>query len=149
MLLNPGPPHIEDTNGADTTLQSITEADVVALKMGTRGGVGQSEASLDVGAFAVSSGTKYSSNKFTGVYLLHRCTIFRGSDIHIILTDFEVKQGNFAFYVVLDGKIVGEVQPENGGFAELLIENIEKTATLEYIIAGESAKFNFTVTEKW
>ena len=150
MLMNPGPEHIEDTNGADNySLQQITEQDVVSLKMGTRGGLSTSETHWEIAGFDVSSGVKYSCRKMTGVYQLHTCTIFKGSDIHVYLTDFQINGGNFAFYVVLDGKIVGEVKPDEFGTGELIIENIDKTGTLEYIIAGESADFTFTAPLDW
>lgn len=96
-----------------------------------------------LGAYWVSSGTKYSSQKFTGVYRLHTSTIFKGSDIYINLAEFNVKEGNFAFYVVFDGEIVGQVEPKEGGMAEFILKNVEKTGSLEYIIAGESANFSF------
>ncbi len=150
MILNPGPEHIKDTNGADNyNLQQITERDVVSLEMGSRGSISTSETNWNFEKLSVSSGIKYSSKKFTGVYSLYNCTIFKGSDIHVYLPDFKVKSGNFAFYVILDGKVVGEVKPDEFGIAEFILDNIDKTATLEYIIAGESANFKFTAPENW
>ena len=150
MILNPGPEHIEDTNGADNyALQQITEADIIAHNMGTRGGLATSESYWSIGSLEISDGVEYSCKKFTGVYLLDSCTIFKGSDIHIFLGDFRIMSGNFAFYVVLDGQIIGEVKPDADGVGELLIENIEKTGTLEYIIAGESAQFRFIAPSVW
>ena len=118
-ILNPAPEHIEDTNGPDNyNLQSITEADVVALKMGTRGGLTTSETHWDFGGLNISSGVEYSCKKFTGVLLLDSCTIFKGSDIHVLLPEYRVKGGNFAFYVVFDGQVIGKVEDDgfgNGG----------------------------------
>ena len=150
MLLNPGPEHIEDTNGPDNyALQQITEADVASLKMGSRGTVSTHETHWNVAGFEVSDGVEYASDKFTGVYSLYTTTIIKGSDIHLFLTDFRVNSGNFAFYVLLDGKIVREAKPDEFGMVELLIENIDSTATLEYVIAGESADFRFTAPAEW
>ena len=145
MFGNPGPDHIEDTNGADNyALQTITEQDVVAMEMGSRGTVSTSETQLNIAGMTVSDGIKYSSEKFTGVYLLHTTTILKGSDIYINLAEFHITEGNFAFYVVLDGEIVGQVTPSEVGVSEFTLESVEKTGTLEYIIAGESASFTFT-----
>lgn len=144
MLVNPGPEHIEDTNGADNySLQTITEQDVVEQKMGTRGTVREREAHLDIAGLSISSGTKYSSSKFTGVSLLYSTTLFKGSDIYVSLAEFEIKEGNFAFYIVFDGEVVGQVEQGENAFAEFRMDDVEKTGTLEYVIAGESASFSF------
>lgn len=149
-IFNPGPEHIEDTNGPDDySLQQITEEDVLAQEMGNRGGLSQSKTQWEFGNISISDGVQYSCRKFTGVYLLNTCTIFKGSDIHVYLSDFQISSGNFAFYVALDGKIVGEVKPDEYGCAELVIENIEESGTLEYIIAGESANFRFIAPSSW
>ncbi len=143
---SPSPDHIEDTNGADNySLQQITKQDVVELKMGSRGTVSESEMSFDFGSLAISDGVKYSADKFTGVYRIYAATLFEGSDIHVMLGDFKIHEGNFAFYVVFDGVVVGQVTPSEAGLSEFILENVEKTASLEYIIAGESAGFEFVV----
>ena len=151
MILNPGPEHIEDTNGADDySLQTITEEDVVKCEMGTRGGLTETRSNLSAGGIEISDGIEYSCNKFTGVYRLYTCTVLKGSSIYVDLVDFQIRSGNFAFYVVLDGKIVGEVKPaKDGGYTEFTLDNVEKTGTLEYIIAGESANFSFISTTEW
>lgn len=150
MLINPAPQHIEDTNGADNySLQQITKQDVVANKIGSRGGPNTKETRITLSIGEMSSGIKYYSRKFTGVYVLHTTTIFKGSDIYLNLSDFQINDGNFAFYVVLDGEIIGEVKPDEFNTAEFLVENVNKTGSLEYIIAGESANFKFTTTTEW
>ena len=150
MIASPRPNHIEDTNGADNyALQTITEADVVANEMNSRGSVSKSEAHLSLEYFDISSGYRYSSRKFTGVQRLYACTIFKGSDVHVYLDDFRINSGNFAFYIVLDGEVVGEIKPSDDGISEFLLENIDKTSSLEYFIAGESADFEFITSEDW
>lgn len=150
FLLSPSPEHIEDTNGADNyALQTITEQDVIAFDMGTKGAISESEINFDFGGLGVSNGTKYSSEKFTGVYLLNTCQIFKGSDIYVHLAEYDIKEGNFAFYVVFDGEVIGQVEPDEFGMAEFLLEDVDKNGTLEYIIAGESANFTFTAPIGW
>ena len=108
LIVNPGPEHIEDTNGADNySLQSITEQDVVDQKMGARGTVREIEAHIEIAGWSVSDGIRYSSDKFTGVDMIYSTTLFKGSDIHVTLAEFEIKEGNFAFYIVFDGEVVG------------------------------------------
>ena len=142
--------HIEDTNGADNySLQKITQEDVIACKMGSRGGLTTTESSWDFGFLQVSNGTEYSCKKFTGVYRLYSATYFKGSDIYIYLADFYVESGNFAFYVVLDGEIIGQITPDSMGMVDFTIHNIEKTGTVEFIIAGESANFTFKLPMEW
>ena len=150
MFISPSPEHIEDTNGADNfSLQQISEKDVVDLKMGTKGTLSTSETHYEFAGLEVSDGITYSSKKFTGVYLLHSYTAFKGSDIYVYLADFQRYEGNFAFYIVLDGKIIGEVEPDEFGVAEFLYENIDKNASVEYVLAAESASFSFIAPYEW
>ena len=144
FVLNPGPEHIEDTNGADNyNLQTLTEQDVVDQKMGSRGTVREVEFPIEIAGVTISDGIRYSSDKFTGVDMLYSTTLFKGSDIHVTLAEFEIKEGNFAFYIVFDGEVVGKIMPGDGAYSEFLLENVDKTGTLEYVIAGESASFEF------
>ena len=139
MLASPKIDHIEDTNGADNySLQTITE-------QGTKGSVSKRETRLG----NISNGIKYSSKKFTGVYRLYTATILEGSDIYVSLAGYEIKEGNFAFYVVFDGEIIGKIEPDDYATTEFLLENVEKTASLEYFIAGESASFEFITPTGW
>ena len=149
-FLDPPPEHIEDTNGpGDYSLQQITQEDIISQKMGSRGGLTTTETSWNFGGLRVSNGVRYSCKKFTGVHRLYSRWIAKGSDIYIYLADFYVESGNFAFYVVLDGEIIGQVTPDDMGVVDFTIENIEKSGTLEYIIAGESAKFGFLMPSEW
>ena len=139
IALSPRPEHIEDTNGADNyELQQITEFDVIENKMGSVGTLSQSEV-------AGGDYVKYSSKKFTGVYLIDSYTIFKGSAVDLFFPEFHVKSGNFTFYAVLDGEIVGKINGDEFGSVNFTIDHIEKTGTLEYFIACESANFTFTV----
>lgn len=149
-LLNPAPEHIEDTNGpSNYSLETITKADIAAAKMGCRGGLSKSESGIQLGPIGISSGIKYSCNKFTGVYLLHSSHYFKGSDIFVDLYDYRVDSGNFGFYIVLDGEVIGQAEPDEFGHASFLCENIEEGGTVEFVIAGESADFSFVTTEEY
>ena len=65
------------------------------------------------------------------------------TNIHLYIGEFEIKEGNFAFYIVFDGEVVGQITPGETAFSEFKLENVEKTGALEYVIAGESASFTF------
>ena len=150
MLINPAPEHIPDTNGlADHSLQQITEEDVIAMKMGSRGTPSMAEAGMEIAGIGISRGVQYFSNHFTGVYCLYDCQILRGSSINITLTDYQIYEGNFAFYIILDGKIIGQIEPDEFGRGEFFMENIEKTGELVYVVAGESADFSFVAPTEW
>lgn len=145
MIKNPAPDHIEDTNGADNySLQTITEQQIIEQSMGSRGGVDKVERKLTIGGIGISSGKEYSSKKFTGVMSLYITNLRKGSDIAVSLAEYEIKEGNFAFYVIFDGQIVGKITPGDDATADFVLEDVEKSATLEYVIAGESANFKFT-----
>lgn len=146
MFAGPKPDHIEDTNGGDNyALQTITQQDVVAMEMGARGSIQEHEVQYSFAGLNISDGIRYSSEKFTGVQMIYMTTILKGSDILVDLAEFEITEGNFAFYVVLDDEVIGQIVPDENGMAEFLMENIEKTGELRYIVAGESASFTFTV----
>lgn len=149
-ILISGPKHIKDKNGEeDTSLAEISEEDILSQKMGARGGPNTSETHWETSTIGGSEGVEYFSRKFTGVAVLYTCTVTADSDISLGLSDFFVQSGNFAFYVVLDGEIVGEVTPNESGVAQFFLPSIEKNATLSYVIAGESASFSFTTPTAW
>jgi hypothetical protein len=150
IFVRPGPEHIADTNGAENyNLQKITAEDVIAMKMGSRGSISRKEAKLRLDGSETADGIRYSCRKFTGVLRMHREALPAGSDVRVYLSDFKIQGGNFAFYVLLDGKLLGEVKPDERGIAELIHGALDQTATVEYVIAGESASFSFVAPLGW
>ena len=150
IVIEPPLEHIEDTNGPDDhSLEIITSMDVVDFEMGERGSIDTSETSWDIEGFDFSTGIEYSSSKFSGLHLLYSSTVTQGSDVQLILSDFKVESGNLAFFVLLNGEIVGEASPDELGTVDFFIENIDETGILEYVIAGESACFSFVAPSDW
>lgn len=148
-LFNQGPGHIEDTNGAENyALQQITAQDIIDCDMGTKGTLRENTSNWNIAGLDISEGIEYSSDKFTGVYCLYTAYFFKGSDISFQIYNFEVTGGNFAFYVVFDGEIIGEVKPDGESVTEFRYDNIEKSGDVSYIIAGESASFKFSSAEE-
>lgn len=141
-----GVEHIEDTNGADNyQLQTITEQDIIDGTMGSIGGPSESGATLKIGGISSTSGRKYYADKFTGVYDLYNTYLFEGSDIVFNVSDYKINGGNFQIYVVFEDEILGTVEP--GAVSDFTFENVEKSGTLRYVMAGESADFEFTTTD--
>lgn len=126
--------HIEDTNGPeDYSLTVITDENII---------------NQDVGALNVkkstgllNDGITFSSKKFTGVYRVLVTNYILPSDFHMDLAGFYVNSGNFKMAVVNNGQIIAVVEPDI--FAECYLDDL--TGTLELIIAGESADFEFTL----
>ena len=148
-LFSQGPEHIEDTNGAGNySLQQITAQDIIDCDMGTKGTLRENTSNWNIAGLDISEGVEYSSDKFTGVYCLYTAHFFKGSDIAFQIYNFEVTGGNFAFFVVFDGEIIGEVKPNGELVSEFRYDNIEKSGDVSYIIAGESASFKFTSAEE-
>lgn len=146
LLLTNKVEHVEDTNGPDNyALQTITEQDVIDMKMGSRGGVSTSGTGVEFEGVSINKGIKYSSKKFTGVYQLYSAYYFKGSDITLDMVNFEVKEGNFKFYVVFEDRILDTIEPD--ALVTYRYDNLEKSGTVRFVIAGESANFKFTTQD--
>ena len=137
--------HIEDTNGPDNySLATITEADVIACEMGSKGGPNTTTKKTSFAGITFSNGVEYEAKQFTGVYELASGYIYEGSTWWITFYDFQVTAGNFRMYVIADDKIVGTVEPS----AEAIFETeVETSAWYRVVIAGESAAFSFKTNE--
>ena len=131
-IFNPGPAHIEDTNGPDNyALAVITDEDIVKQEMGA----------LNVGLSkdALATGVTCSSSKFTGVYRVFQTNFLFNSDFRMDLLNFHVNGGNFRMCLVNNGKIIAEVEP--GMATETILHDLN--GSFELVIAGESADFTF------
>ena len=142
--------HIPDSNGPlDYSLVEISEREVIDQTMGSLGDPTTRDVKIDVDGVGPTNSLEYSSEKFTGVYKVHSETIPYGTTIEVNLTNFKVTSGNFAFYVIVDGEIVHDVKINETGNSSLTIPHYIKGGLLEYVIAGESAKFTFTAVGGW
>ncbi len=132
LVFKGGPEHIEDTNGADNyTLQTITDKDIVELKMGSRG--------FSEHYDSISNTTSYESKKFTGVYEVFREGIITNR-FEITVNHAQVNSGNFKMVLVVNGEIVHEFKL-NELMQTYEIKDISGDVSL--IVAGESADFMF------
>ena len=121
--------HIEDTNGADNySLQTLTENDILADSITALGVETRDDLLSDV--------VTYSSDKFSGVYLLHSDTYY--GTVTITVNHTEVTSGNFRLVAVVNGEIVHDFAL-NELTQSYTVENM--SGKLELIMAGESAAF--------
>ena len=83
MILNPGPEHIEDTNGAENyELQTITDDNIINQDMGAMG--------FTVSTNNITNMTEFSSKKFTGVHEVVYSNLLGKSDF--VLNLYQLSQ---------------------------------------------------------
>lgn len=138
--------HIEDINGPDDySLAVITEEEILGKGIkSAKGGPKTKTSRLTIGGMTISSGTTFFSEQYTGIKLLDEYTLFRGSDLEVQLYNFEITAGNLEILVVLDGKIVGKMEP--GMDSHFLLRDTDGGLYQLYLV-GESAAFEFTSTD--
>ena len=128
--------HIEDTNGPDNyNLTTITDENMIKLNIGDLG--------LKKHKGMLSGDlTEFSSKKYTGVTEIMFNNYIGKSDAYFQILNFHVTEGNFKMYVVLDDKIIDEIEPDM--MIDYRIEDISGRFSLR--IAGESAAFTFGIS---
>ena len=142
-----GMEHIEDINGPDDySLAVITDEDITA-KGGKKcvGGPNTSRNKTTFLGITTTSGTTYSANKFSGIWLMDTWNIMYG-DLVFNLYGYEVTGGNFKMCVVHEGEIVAEVEPTEDGHVYFVMDDVEP-GVYDLYIAGESAAFEFMSTD--
>ena len=133
-FLNSDLKHIEDTNGPDDyTLTTITDENIIKQDMGAL--------NVSKSTGLLNDGVTFKSDKFTGVYRVFQTNFFFDSDFLMDVAGFWVNSGNFRMCIVNDGKIIATVEP--GMFATCELSDLN--GSIELVIAGESADFEFTL----
>ena len=144
MFLGSDLEHIEDTNGLDDfSLTTITDDDIISMKMGALNPAGVHRGKVDIGGVTISSGVKISSENFTGVHEVLYNNYILPSDFEVNLSGFTVESGNFRMVVVHEDEIVATIEP--GLFAEYRLEDV--TGRVSVRIAGESAAYTFYMSD--
>ena len=133
MLFSCGAGHIEDTNGEDISLCSLTDEEIF----------GKSTSSVASGTVSTQLNNKYTfkANRLSGVYEYVSFAKDRGA--FIIKADTSVEEGNLRIVVLCDGKYVADIAVKTG--ESLRIEN-KLGGKYEIRFAAESAKFTFECT---
>lgn len=130
--------HIEDMNGADDfSLHTITEENIIKLDYGAVGGPTISWGS------SWDTTVEFSAKKYTGVTEIFYDNVIGKTDFYVNLASFEVTGGNFRMVVVCNDEIVATLEP--GTNVEYCLK--DATGYISLRIAGESASFNFTMSE--
>ncbi|MBR5791797.1 MAG: hypothetical protein IKY34_01630 [Ruminiclostridium sp.] len=139
-IFGTAPDPIQDTNGPDKhNLQVINDFDIIAGDMGMTGGI-------TIKKDLIGSGITISSDGFSGVYDVLWTNFLGKSDITLDLTALTVTEGNFKACLVLDDEIVGVIPfNQEDPFYSFRLDDVNGTFSLR--IAGESAAFQFSITE--
>ena len=134
---------IADTNGsADSSLAVLTEADILSRGKGTVvSGPKTKESTGNLFGLDFSSGIKYYSDDFSGVYVIAEWNYLAKSDAVFTLYDFQVTGGNFRMCFVSETEILATIQP--GDQCEFRMDDLPR-GSYALVVAGESAAFEFT-----
>ncbi|MBQ8407286.1 MAG: hypothetical protein IJY39_00325 [Clostridia bacterium] len=126
--------HIEDTNGADTALCTLTEEDILA----------STNSSTRIGSVSSQVNNKYSLKvkKLSGVFDYTSLNLQAGQ-LLVIESDVVVESGNLRIVIVCDGEYVADISVGTDQHIEVKIDRTDK---YEIRIAGESANFTFQFT---
>lgn len=139
----------EDTNGSeDSSLAIITEEEILSRGAGTMvSGPKTKEHKGEMFGIQMSSGVKFYSDNFSGVYVIEDWNYLTKSDVYFTMYDFEVTAGNFKMYYISETEILGTIEPcGKGQQSELILKDLPK-GKYALVIAGESAAFEFTSFE--
>lgn len=133
LLASCGAGHIEDTNGDDISLCSLTDEDIF----------GKTTSYVAVGAVSTQVNNKHTfkASRLSGIYEYIRFTKDRGA--FTINADTSVEEGNLRVVVLCDGKYVADIAVKKG--ESLRIEN-KLGGKYEIRFAAESARFSFECT---
>ena len=133
LLVSCGAGHIEDTNGDDISLCSLTDEEIF----------GKTTSSVAAGTVSTQVNNKYTfkASRLSGVYEYISFTKDRGA--FTIKADTSVEEGNLRIVVLCDGKYVADIAVKES--ESLRIEN-KLGGKYEIRFAAESAKFNFECT---
>ncbi len=124
--------HIEDTNGTDASLTTITEDELF----------GKKTSYVELGALYAKNGNIYTYNvaKLSGVRSVAKFSA-DGAEL-VITTNITLSAGNCRIVLMNNGEYIGNI-----AFGEdMLITVANPSGSYEVRIAGESAKLDFELT---
>ena len=133
--------HIEDRNGeSNNNIAIITNSEIIEQKMSSVG-MKKSESNLEIGGIQLGD-VKFHSEKFSGVEPLLQTNIMFSSNYSIDIYNYQINSGNFGLYVLLDGKIIDILKPQED--ITYYLGDIKGELTI--VAVGESADFQFEMT---
>lgn len=123
--------HIEDTNGDNTSLCTLTEEDILGNNSFTQ--LLSSKSTWD-------NSLTYKANKMSGVNAIKKSLYAQGNAL-VINSTITLSQGNLRVVVVCDGKIICDIP-----LGENQVTTIENpNGSYDIKVAGESAGFEISL----
>lgn len=127
----------EDTNGPDDySLTTITDQQIIDQSIGALNVTRKNS--------LIGDSVVFSSDNFNGVYEIMYNNYIFATGVDFSVCTFNVNKGNFKMVVVQDDKIIETIEPGELS-TDIHLEDLSGTVALR--IAGESADFEFTLSE--
>ena len=136
--------HIEDTNGHDNRLNTITEHDIKDMTIPGKG-LKYEKKQLSFAGIESNTMTFY-SDMYSGIEEICYADYILPSDCTIEINDFKITAGNFRLVVVNEGVIIASIEPNNElTGSTYTFENIKGHISIRLV--GESASFSLTLSQ--
>lgn len=126
--------HVEDTNGADTSIATITEMDIVNNNYGSR----------NLTTTTNLGGVRFHSKKYTGVQEIFYQNYLTETTVYLSVSDYTVTEGNFRIAVIHENELIAMLSPDDDA-SVYCFENIK--GRISFRLVGESAAFSFRMTK--
>ena len=134
--------HIEDTNGANTTINRITDQQIIDNEMDSKG-MKYGKSRLE--ALGLTSGmVNFSSDQFTGVIEIMQIDYMIAPTFTLDIYNYQINEGNFELVLISNDRIIARLSP---GDEETFTANIK--GDLRVVAVGESANFYFEMTRSY
>ena len=134
--------HIEDTNGSNTTINRITNQEIidgVAESKGLKYGKSRLE-----GLGLTSGMVNFSADKFTGVMEIMQVDYMIAPTFTLDIYNYQINEGNFELILISNDRIIARLSP---GDEETFTADIK--GDLRVVAVGESANFYFEMTRSY
>ena len=131
--------HIEDTNGASTKINRITDQEIIDCKMESKGLKYSKSKTTLLGI--ESSMVCFSADQYTGVMELMHADYMVDPAFTLDIYNYKINAGNFELVLVSNNRIIGRISP---GDEETFVADIKGDFTI--VAVGESADFSFEMT---
>ena len=103
--------HIEDRNGLENTnIAIITNSQIIEEEI-SQVGMKLSKSNMEVAGFQFGD-IKFHSKKFSGVAPLLQTNLLFSSNYSFTIYNYNIHEGNFGLYVILDDKIIAVLKPQ-------------------------------------
>ena len=126
--------HIEDTNGANTTINRITDQQIID---GTPESKGLKYGKSKLSGLGLTSGmVSFSADQYTGVMEIMQVDYMVAPTFTLDIYNYQINEGNFELILISNDRIIARLSP---GDEETFTANIK--GDLRVVAVGESANF--------